>query len=195
MRSIVLGLIAAAVLMFVFDRFFFESVIVPSSSMRPTLLPNERVFLQRFNYAPLQRFDVVAIQSEKLGHRIVKRIIGLPGECIELKNAWEVWVNGKRLNYSSAAPDETVMNEEGHHFIQRIANPKIHYDTVFGATPLCLGPAEYFVLGDNRLASGDSRAIGPVQSYEIQGRMRRIWYSYDRPARRLRMEREWVAVQ
>jgi signal peptidase I len=195
MRAIFLGLIAAALLMLVFDRFFFESVIVPSSSMRPTLLPNERVFLQRFNYAPLQRFDVVAIQSEKLGHRIVKRIIGLPGECVELKNSWEVWVNGKRLSYSNAASDESVLSEDGHHQIQRVVNPKIHYDTLFGATPLCLGPSEYYVLGDNRLASGDSRAIGPVQLYEIQGRMKRVWYSYDRPAHRLRTEREWVAIQ
>jgi hypothetical protein len=68
-------------------------------------------------------------------------------------------------------------------------NPKFFYEPVHGKTEVWLGPDEYYVLGDNRLASGDSRAIGVIRGDEIQGKLWLVWYSYDLAQRRFRGER------
>ena len=178
----------AAVLLLLNDRFLFESICVPSSSMRPTILRNERIFLQKLGYGDIHRFDVVVIRSRALGERIVKRVIGLPGDRIRLEDSWRVYVNGKSLDYS-APDDQHILREAGNHEIQLVRNPRFFYETKYAKEELLLGPREYFVLGDNRLASGDGRAFGPVNIQEIQGKLTFVWYSYDLPAHRLRRDR------
>ena len=184
-----LSFILAAAMLFVVDRYFVESVLVPSSSMRPTLLPIERVLLQRRFVGDLRRFDVVAVNGAKLGHRVVKRIVGLPGERVRLEDGWRVVIDGVPLTYAPSPADPSERVEAGRHAVRLVPSPNFHYDTTFGKEDLLLGPDEYYVLGDNRLASGDSRFFGPVRHEEIEGRFRAVWYSYDRPLRRLRTER------
>ena len=74
-------------------------------------------------------------------------------------------------------------------------NPKFFYETEYGKADLLLGPGEYYILGDNRLASGDSRAIGPVKHAEIQGRLTFIWYSLDLKTGHFRWNRVAQAVR
>ncbi len=186
-RTFALAFLVAAALLWLNNRFLYESVWVISSSMRPTLLKNERVYLKRFDNRQPGRFDVVVIQSRVLGHRIVKRVLGLPGERVRLADSWRVYINGTPLNYTMAGPN--LMTEAGRHQIQLQRNPKFFYETRYGRTDLQLGPDEYYVLGDNRLASGDSRWFGPVRRSEIQGPLTMIWYSYDKDTHRLRRER------
>ena len=156
--------------------------------MRPTILRNERIFLRKFAVGDIRRFDVVVIQSRSIGHRIVKRVVGLPGDRVRLEDSWRVVVNGVPLTYTE--PDaQHVLTEAGDHRIQLVRNPKFFYPTEYGKQDTVLGPGEYFVLGDNRLASGDGRTFGPVKREEIQGKLGPVWYSYDRDARRLRTER------
>lgn len=106
-----------------------------------------------------------------------------------------VRINGVELGYEPHdAPSPRVLRELDprngkSHPIQLERNPKINIETRYGKEALCLGPDEYYVLGDNRLASGDSRMIGPIKLNQIQGRMTRVWYSYDKAAHALRLGR------
>lgn len=196
------GVCVAAFIVLANDQFFFESVVITSSSMEPTLFPNERVFLQRVSFDPISRFDVVVIKTDKASRRIVKRVMGLPGECVLLRNGWEFLVKSSDLTLqptywaASTAEDHRIEELDGKaHPIQLRVNPQIHYETKFGyPKPFCLGPDEYYVLGDNRLASGDGRDFGAIKRSEIEGRLRMVWYSYDKKAGRLRSERFWSPV-
>lgn len=169
------------------DLYVFESVVIPSSSMEPTILPNERLVLSRFPHT-IRRFDVVVIESPRLGVRIAKRVIGLPGERVRLEDSWRVFLNDTALTYSDEAANHVRM-EAGHHLIEVMRGVREPFETQFGGTDVQLGPDEYYVLGDNRLASDDSRAIGPVRRREIQGTLGRVWYSYDVARNRVRSER------
>ena len=132
----------AFVLLALNDVFVYESVLIPSTSMEPAILPNERLFLAKLPYRTIRRSDVVVINSRRLKERIAKRVIGLPGERVRS-----------------------------------------------GAREIQLGPDEYFVLGDNRLASRDSRVIGPITRAEIEGKLEMVWYSFDLEHGRLRWDR------
>jgi signal peptidase I len=169
------------------DVFFYESILVPSASMQPTILPNERIFLRHFP-GRIKRFDVVVLAGQRFGERLAKRVVGLPGERVRLEDSWRLYINDVRLPYTS----ETMLHEwreANDHEICVGAGLGTTFVTRFGAADLLLGPDEYFVLGDNRLASDDSRSFGPVHSAEVQGTLGRIWYSYDRTERRVRTER------
>jgi signal peptidase I len=169
------------------DVFVCESVVIPSSSMRPTLLPNERVFLRHLS-GPVKRFDVVVIESPRFSKRIVKRVIGLPGDRVRLVDSWRVLLNGVSLTYGPGTALEE-RREAADHDICVAPGAGTTFGTRVGATDVLLGPREYYVLGDNRLASDDSRSFGPVNSAEIQGTLGTVWYSYDLTGRGVRTDR------
>lgn len=173
--------------MLINDSFIFESIVVPTSSMQPTILPNERVLLDRIPLRSIRRFDVVVIDESATHKRIVKRIIGLPGERIRLAESWKVFINDQPLAYSAISPDGTRA-EAGDHRIEIASNIRPP-ETQFGLRDLRLGPDEYFVLGDYRLASVDSRVVGPIKRKDIQGIVSIVWYSFDLVQHRLRAER------
>lgn len=166
------------------DRYAYESVVIPTGSMEPAILPHERVLLCRL-CPTIHRFDVVVIESGRFGVRIAKRVIGLPGERVRLEDSWRVFINNTSLAYSDEGANHQRL-EAGHHLIQIQPGRSAPFETRFGTRDLQLGPDEYYVLGDNRLASDDSRSIGPVQRREIQGVLTTIWWSYGRRDHRLR---------
>lgn len=177
----------ALALVLINDSFVFESIVVPTSSMQPTILANERIILERIPLRSVRRFDVVVINEPATHKRIVKRIIGLPGERVRLAESWKVFINGQALAYSVKSQDGK-RTEADDHMIE-IASDAKPPATRFGIEDVLLGPDEYFVLGDNRLASIDSRVIGPVKGKEIQGIVSTVWYSFDLVQHRLRTER------
>jgi signal peptidase I len=133
----------------------------------------------------IHRFDIVVIAHSATGKRLAKRVIGLPGDRIRLENSWKVYIDGRPLDYSINAADNTI-TEAGNHLITKDSSSPSSVDTRFGKQDLLLGPDEYFLLGDNRLASNDSRQFGPVMRREIEGKLSLVWYSYDQQARALR---------
>ncbi len=169
------------------DVFVCESVLIPSASMRPTLLPNERVFLTHLS-GPVNRFDVVVIESPRFSKRIVKRVIGLPGDRVRLVDSWRVYINGVSLEYGPSTAIEE-RREADDHDICVAPGAGTTFATQVGATDVLLGPHQYYVLGDNRLASDDSRSFGPVSSTEMQGTLGTVWYSYDLTGHGLRTDR------
>jgi len=145
---LVLALVAAAV------QFVRSSVgtlsIVDGLSMYPTFHPND-VVQARTSYAGAQRGDVVIVAGER-GEQMIKRIVGLPGETVTVYRGF-VYINHQRLNepYLPKFTYTFKSNERS----ERAENWQLAGD-------------EYFVLGDNRSQSTDSRHYGPVAWRQIQ---------------------------
>lgn len=133
--------------------FIATPVRVDGSSMNPTLHNNDILLLKKFDKS-IDRFDIVVIKYEK--SKLVKRVIGLPGERVKISitkvgNNYvsKILINGEVLseNYGNAQ-----MIESG-----------------IASSEIVLGDDEYFVLGDNRNNSADSRIIGVINKKSITG--------------------------
>jgi signal peptidase I len=125
--------------------------IVEGVSMYPTFKPRD-VVRTRATQEKLQRGDVV-ILTDSPGDRAIKRIIGLPGETVTIYHGF-VYINGRRLS-EPYLPERTFTFESNSRVLRR-ADWRMADD-------------EYFVMGDNRLRSADSRAFGGVPQRNIHG--------------------------
>lgn len=133
--------------------FLAQATVVFGQSMEPNLSPQQRLILDKISYrlrAP-QRNDIVVVDLPTMEEMLVKRVVALPGETIEVRDGI-VLVNGQPLA-------EPFPHDLGHTSMPAAV----------------LGPLEYFVMGDNRANSNDSRSFGPVQRESIVGR---VWLRY-----------------
>ncbi|MGL5149127.1 MAG: signal peptidase I [Clostridium sp.] len=143
-----LPIISAVILALLINKFLLFKVYIPSGSMIPTLNIEDRLFVSRvYNPENLKRGDVVVFDSKELGEVLIKRLIGLPGDHIEIINGI-VSINGEILE------EPYVQNK----------------DTFNGVFDVPEG--KYFFLGDNRPDSKDSRLwINPyIASEDIMGK-------------------------
>ncbi|MCC2957368.1 signal peptidase I [Massilia sp. IC2-477] len=174
---------------------------IPSSSMRPNLLEGDVVFVNRLAYnvkVPLtdvvlartgepRRGDVVTFTSPEDGTRLIKRLIALPGDRVEMRNERLV-INGVESDYllqeaaQELAAGTTLQarriaeSVDGHqHRIQVL--PQLVVPRDFG--PVLVPQDSYLMLGDNRDMSRDSRYIGFVPRHLLIGRAERILVSAD----------------
>lgn len=134
-------------LIVLFIRMYIVSPVrVDGNSMYPTLNNREFLLLTKFDHS-YERFDIVVLKYNK--QKLVKRVIGLPGETVEYKNN-KLYINGK------------VIEEEFKLFETKDFNiAELGYDVI---------PEDYyFVVGDNRNASLDSRIIGLIHRKDIEG--------------------------
>lgn len=134
--------------------FIVTPIRVNGASMYPTLKDKEIMILNKINYRfnDIKRFDIVVIDTED--EKLIKRVIGLPGETLKYENGI-LYINGKEV-------EERFLKEETSDFnIEDIGYKKIP-------------KGEYFVMGDNRNNSKDSRIIGPVKKDKITGRARLV---------------------
>ncbi len=132
--------------------FIVQVSVVHGHSMEPNIHPEQRIVVEKVSYQfyEPQRGDIVVIEVPDSDIPLIKRVIGLESETVEIKEN-HVYVNGRVL-------DESYLTN-------------IHQSD-YGPT---LVPAEHvFVMGDNRPDSRDSRAFGPVDIYRITGR---AWFS------------------
>ena len=134
--------------------FLFTPAIVNGDSMKETLLNNEVVIVDKINLKRkgIKRYDIVVIKHD--GETLVKRIIGLPGESVEYKDN-ALYINGKK---------------ETKYKFQKTKDFK--YDEV--------EKDSYFVLGDNRSISLDSRYFGTIKKKEIKGKVKYIIFPFSR---------------
>lgn len=143
----------ALVLALIVHLFLAQATIVYGQSMEPNLHPNQRLIVDKLSYrlhGP-QRNDIVVVDLPDMEEMLVKRIIALPGETVEVRRG-VVYVNGAA-----------------------ISEPYPHDLTPYDMAPRTLGALAYFVMGDNRGNSNDSRSFGPVTRDEIVGR---VWLRY-----------------
>jgi signal peptidase I len=152
--------IFAAVLSLLIITFVVQAFYIPSGSMEPTLMINDRILVAKFLYRfePISRTDVIVFRYPLNPQRdFVKRVIGLPGDRVQLKDGI-VYVNGQRLS------------EKGYTIKPDFGN--------YG--PVTVPSGQYFVLGDNRNNSEDSRFFGYVPRANIIGKALFIYWPPNR---------------
>ncbi|EUJ27376.1 signal peptidase I [Listeria floridensis FSL S10-1187] len=149
------ALVVAIILALIIRFYLFIPIVVDGVSMMPTLTDGNRVIINRFE--KIDRFDVVVFREGKNDY--IKRVIGLPGDEIEYK-ADVLYVNGKKFEEPYLDTYRTQMKEgfltENYSTKEMLRGGKVPKDT-------------YFVLGDNRRASRDSRIIGPIPKSKVLG--------------------------
>ena len=194
-------------LLFLVGFLFFRTAIadwnpVPSGSMRPTILEGDVVFVERVAYdwkLPLtdislrrvgepQRGDVVTFGSPRDGTRLIKRVVAVPGDTVELR-ADRLILNGQPAEYASvevvAEPLAPGVEVRGVRAVEqwggqrRIVQflPEVRARRDFG--PIVVPAEQFFMMGDNRDNSEDSRFIGLVPRRLIIGQAHRVLVSAD----------------
>jgi signal peptidase I len=179
-----------------------DSNWVPSGSMKPTLLEGELIYVNKLAYdlrVPLTfkrvaRWDsphageVVVFFSPEDGKRLVKRVIGVPGDSIELRNEVLI-VNGHPLKYDEvdAAAVRDEVYEDPKPIVAIEHGPSKSHNVMvlpsrsamrsFG--PIVVPDGKYFMMGDSRDNSYDSRYFGVVDRDQIVGRAQRVIISFD----------------
>lgn len=149
--------ILAAVTIGLVRYFLFKPFYVKGQSMEPNFYEKDYLIIDEISYRfrEPQRGEVVVFKAPVTnGDYYLKRIIGLPGERIKIDG-------GKVVVYNDENPQGMVVEE----------NYLDGKETVGLLSPLTLGTDQYFVLGDNRGASYDSRRFGPVGKEDIVGRV------------------------
>lgn len=148
-------------LSYLFITFVGQRTEVQGSSMETTLSNGDQLIVDKISYRfrDPKRYDIIVFPFRYEDNTFyIKRIIGLPGETIQIDGEGNIWVNGEILEESYGR--------------ERIRDPGL------AAEPITLGEDEYFVMGDNRNNSSDSRveAVGNIHRNEIIGRaFIRIW--------------------
>ena len=164
---------------------------VPTGSMTPTILAGDRIFVNKAAYdlrVPFtnwrvarwgdpQRGDIVIFFSPADGQRLVKRIIGLPGDRVQMRDN-RLLINGKAAIYDRVRSPPVTVSERFESASQTIqwAGGNARWGS-FG--PVTVAPGHYLVLGDNRDRSSDSRRFGLVSRDRIVGRATRVMLSID----------------
>lgn len=153
-------IIIALLFTFLINRFVFFNILVPTESMYPTIKPGDRIVVTKiYNMNNLKRGDCIVFYSKELGDTLIKRLIGLPNDNVEIKANGEVYINGNKT-------DETYVVYNG------------------GKTGLTFKVPEdqYFFLGDNRGNSKDSRYWSNpfISKDDIKGKARFIMYPFNR---------------
>lgn len=191
------GLIVFALLMAVFRSSIADWNLVPSGSMRPTLVEGDRIFVNRIAYdlklpfsqtsvarmGEPQRGDIVVFFSPEDGTRLVKRVIGLPGDRVEMRDD-QLIINGAPVAYrllrEEMSPDGAALiaNEtlSGRPHEMAVLPERMAMRS-FG--PVDVPADEYLMMGDNRDNSKDSRYIGLVARRLLAGRATRVVLSLD----------------
>jgi signal peptidase I len=161
LRSWARDLLIAVGLAAVIIVFLYQPVKVEGTSMVPLLSDQERIFVNKFVYRfePIQRGDVVVFWYPlDRSKSFIKRVVALAGELVEMRDG-RVYVNGQLL------PEQFV--------------PKEYMDgSSFG--PYTIPDDQYFVMGDHRSSSNDSRVFGPVPREAIYGKAVFAYWPVDR---------------
>ena len=141
-------------------RYVFSPIRVNGTSMYPTLNDGDIMILNEIGYYlhGVDRFDIVVIDAK--GDKIIKRVIGMPGDFVEFKDN-VLYINGEEI-------PEDFTHEITHNFsLSQLGYEKIPEDY-------------YFVVGDNRGNSKDSRTIGLIHKKQIRGKTSFILYPFNK---------------
>ena len=176
--------IIGAIVLAIFLRVVFIGVFkVPTITMAPTLLAGDFIISNKLAYGVKekspQRGDVIVFtRSEKLGQYFIKRVVAVPGDRLSIIDG-ELTINGEKCAYTSVQKienfeifSETCLNSSRQILRALTGELKTH-----DLSEVTLKAGEFFVLGDNRDASEDSRDWGAIGSDQVSGKAQLIWLS------------------
>lgn len=177
-------------LMFMFRSACADWNTVPTGSMKPTILEGDRIAVNKMAYdlrvpfthislvkfSDPQRGDIAVFDSKVSDKRLVKRVVGVPGDRVAMVNN-KLFINGEAVQYEQIAGDTDQLE----HLPNTLHKVRIGtQDHVFANFPNVIVPAgHYLMLGDNRDHSADSRVIGFVPRDEFVGRSRAVIMSFN----------------
>jgi signal peptidase I len=155
--NIVATVIVAFVIVSLIRTFVFETFFVQGDSMSPTILNGEFLFVNKLAYVNSEpkRGDIIVAVPRVYPGKVVKRVIGLPGEWFSIEN--------QRIIIRDSRTDKGVNLDEK--YLALPDTPEV------GTTRRNIDPQEYFALGDNRGVSIDSRELGPIDHTGIKGKV------------------------
>lgn len=221
------GFLLFIALLFVFRGAIADWHPVPTGSMKPTILEGDVVWENKMAYdlhlpftdisllrtGEPERGDIIVFTSNVAKKRLIKRLIGLPGDTIKIHNN-ELYINNSKVNYEAVDADNGIVptrisdKEGGQYAIEFHDDLKPHavhrldrqamYPPGFSG-PYCTNMTEtvipkdhYFFLGDNRDLSSDSRCFGYVPRSELRGHATHILLSLNKnDSYKPRFERFW----
>lgn len=157
--EVVILFVIAYVIAYILGHFIFGNFEIQQRSMEPTVYESERVIINRlvYTFRSPERGDIIILLDPISRQRdFIKRVVGLPGEQVEVREG-HAYVNGKRLKEAYLSKD-TGQDRVG---------------------PIKIPPNQYYVMGDNRGNSTDSRAFGPIPRTSILGRVMVVWWPPD----------------
>ena len=195
------GFIVLMVGLVMFCSAFADWSVVPTGSMQPTIQIGDRIFVDKAAYdirVPLthislwhiadpQRGDIVVLDSHAANERLVKRVIGIPGDEIALRGN-VLYVNGIAATYSSTIVQgiHDDIDDPARYEVERTGNMQhlvrlslYHPGEMRDFGPVAVPAGQYLLMGDNRDNSMDSRYLGFFPRNEIVGRSRYVALSLD----------------
>ncbi|XQF91982.1 signal peptidase I [Pseudoalteromonas espejiana] len=187
------SLIVFIALMSVFRSAVADWYEVPTGSMKPTILEGDRILTDKmaydlripFTHIPLVKLadpktgDIIVFDSQAADNRLIKRVIGVPGDTVALYNN-ELVINGVKLKYNNLQSNvdslDKIEDLNGHKHTIRVANIP---SRLSGFNKITIPDDYYLAMGDNRDHSADSRVIGLIPRSELLGKAERIIVSLD----------------
>lgn len=160
-KSIVLAFMIA----FIFRHFLFSPFTVLGESMTPTFQDHDRILVNKTS--EIQRFDMIVFQAPDADDRYIKRVIGVPGDDVEVKDDM-LYINGREY-------DEPYLKKEEILFGNFTGDFTLEELTGEGKVP----NDYFFVLGDNRLNSKDSRIFGFIPENSVIGKVQLRYYPFE----------------
>jgi signal peptidase I len=187
--------------------FVVEPFRIPSSSMVPTLKVGDHIFVSKFSYSlaiPFTKIQFLSFQNPSRGDVVVflwprdeslyyvKRVVGLPGDRLLIKGR-NIFINERLISKDEVVLDNLPSNlkmeadPSSYYFLEKLGDAE-HFIRHSSNTPVghegrdidqVIPPNHYFVMGDNRDESSDSRSWGLVPKENIKGKAKLIWLSLD----------------
>lgn len=219
LRETIEGIITALLIAGFLRAFVFEAYKIPTGSMIPTLLPGDHIFVNKFVYGPRIPFTKFRLFNVKMPERgdvavflypqdesinFIKRIIGMPGDTIMVKDN-NVFINGDKLEHTvlnvKKESEEKILStdhpkfskidlipgwQDYEYFVEKtgeIEHPAQYlkfYNSSRETYQAVVPPNHYFVMGDNRDDSRDSREWGFVPFDNVKGKAMFIWMPWDK---------------
>jgi signal peptidase I len=184
------GFLFVMFLLFASRSTFADWYTVPSGSMQPNILIGDRIFVNKMAYSLEVPFtdiviaktgqpvkgDIVVFKSKQADERLVKRVIGVPGDNVAMHNN-VLSINGLASKYQAGPRPETKWEiTQNYQTLMKFSSVQQAFDSF---SEVVVPAGHYLVLGDNRNNSSDSRYIGFVPEAEIQGQAIGVYFSLD----------------
>lgn len=170
LKDVMIMVVIYIIINLVFVQFIMRPFRVEGESMLPSLESHELGFSNVFSYKKnsVERFDIVIVFREETKQYLVKRVIGMPGETVRYEYD-KLYINDEYV-------EETFLDAD---YIKKITEDRnIDFTSDFG--PVVLGSDEYYLLGDNRPRSSDSRIYGPFKEAQIKSKNGFVFYPFNR---------------